>query len=155
MGGKARQLSMGEVCMKALTLTQPWASLVVLGEKHCETRSWRTSHHGRLAIHAAATQRYGAKSMERISPFRELLEKHDVIDLPLGGIVGFVTLVTCWRTDMTERVAMLTEQERRLGDFGVGRWVWELTEPVALTAPIYCMGALGVWEWPGEEQVRV
>ena len=39
--------------MKALSLTQPWAELVVLGEKQWETRSWRTSHRGRIAIHAA------------------------------------------------------------------------------------------------------
>lgn len=38
--------------MKALTLTQPWASLVELGEKWIETRSWRTGHRGPIAIHA-------------------------------------------------------------------------------------------------------
>lgn len=41
--------------MKALTLTQPWASLVALGEKRIETRSWGTSYRGELAIHAAAS----------------------------------------------------------------------------------------------------
>jgi hypothetical protein len=36
-----------------LTLTQPWASLVVLGSKKLETRGWRTNYHGPLLIHAA------------------------------------------------------------------------------------------------------
>lgn len=39
--------------MKALTLTQPYATLVAIGEKRLETRSWRTSYRGPLAIHAA------------------------------------------------------------------------------------------------------
>lgn len=43
--------------MKALTLWQPWASLVALGVKTIETRSWSTSYRGPLAIHAAKTTR--------------------------------------------------------------------------------------------------
>lgn len=39
--------------MKALTLHQPWASLVAIGAKTIETRSWRTSYRGPLAMHAA------------------------------------------------------------------------------------------------------
>lgn len=38
--------------MKALTLHQPWASLVALGVKTVETRGWATSYRGPLAIHA-------------------------------------------------------------------------------------------------------
>ena len=40
--------------MKAITLTQPWATLVAIGAKRIETRSWATSYRGPLAIHAAA-----------------------------------------------------------------------------------------------------
>lgn len=40
--------------MKALTLHQPWASLIAIGAKRIETRSWSTSYRGPLAIHAAA-----------------------------------------------------------------------------------------------------
>ena len=39
--------------MKALSLWQPWASLVALRVKTIETRSWSTSYRGPLAIHAA------------------------------------------------------------------------------------------------------
>ena len=39
--------------MKAITLWDPWASLIALGEKKVETRSWRTDYRGPLAIHAA------------------------------------------------------------------------------------------------------
>lgn len=39
--------------MKALTLWQPWASLIALGVKTIETRGWSTNYRGPLAIHAA------------------------------------------------------------------------------------------------------
>lgn len=41
--------------MKVLTLHQPWASLIALGVKSIETRSWSTKYRGPLAIHAGAT----------------------------------------------------------------------------------------------------
>lgn len=40
--------------MRALTLWQPWASLVATGHKRFETRSWGTHYRGTLLIHAAA-----------------------------------------------------------------------------------------------------
>ena len=39
--------------MKALTLWQPWASLIAVGAKTIETRSWSTAYRGPLLIHAA------------------------------------------------------------------------------------------------------
>ena len=39
--------------MKAITIRQPWASLLVSGKKLYETRGWATSYTGPIAIHAA------------------------------------------------------------------------------------------------------
>ncbi len=39
--------------MKALTLHQPWASLIAWGDKEIETRSWSTNYRGPIAIHSA------------------------------------------------------------------------------------------------------
>lgn len=41
--------------MRAITLWQPWASLIAIGAKTIETRSWSTAYRGPLAIHAGAT----------------------------------------------------------------------------------------------------
>ena len=38
--------------MKAITISQPWAHLIVRGEKRVENRTWPTEHRGPLAIHA-------------------------------------------------------------------------------------------------------
>ena len=40
--------------MKAITIWQPWASLIACGAKKYETRSWPTKYRGPIAIHAAA-----------------------------------------------------------------------------------------------------
>lgn len=40
--------------MKAITIWQPWSSLLACGAKGFETRSWATSYRGPIAIHAAA-----------------------------------------------------------------------------------------------------
>lgn len=39
--------------MKAITIWQPWASLLAHGMKQYETRSWATKYRGPIAIHAA------------------------------------------------------------------------------------------------------
>ena len=39
--------------MKALTIKQPWAYLIIHGGKDIENRTWRTKYRGRILIHAA------------------------------------------------------------------------------------------------------
>ena len=38
--------------MKALTIKQPWATLIMQGDKRFEFRSWQTKYRGDLLIHA-------------------------------------------------------------------------------------------------------
>src|SRR5258708_5270609 len=52
-GRRPRQDPRVDRVVKALTLWQPWASLIAVGAKTIETRSWSTSYRGPLAIHAA------------------------------------------------------------------------------------------------------
>jgi hypothetical protein len=45
--------------MRALTIRQPWAWLIVHGHKDLENRTWCTSYRGPLLIHAAGTMAPG------------------------------------------------------------------------------------------------
>jgi hypothetical protein len=104
--------------MKALTLTQPWATLVAIGAKTIETRSWATSYRGPLAIHAAAGYgKGGAKAHKALcgtEPFCSVLNAackahYDALDtsggvlramaespfMPMGMIVATCDLVDC------------------------------------------------------------
>ena len=42
--------------MKALTIHQPYASLIAVGAKRYETRSWATRYRGPIAIHAGTKE---------------------------------------------------------------------------------------------------
>ncbi len=73
---------------KALSLLQPWASLVVMGLKKIETRSWTTKYRGTLLIHAGKGKA-GALVAQQPAIKRYI---PDFKDLPFGAIIGQVTL---------------------------------------------------------------
>jgi hypothetical protein len=61
----------------ALFLTEPWASLVALGEKRTETRSRHTPYRGPLAIHAAKSlPGWAADSVRSPGPIQDALRRH-------------------------------------------------------------------------------
>jgi hypothetical protein len=157
--------------MKVLTLTQPWATLVAIGAKQIETRSWSTSYRGPLAIHAAkglapVGGRAGLYDLAFSDPdgyFYSALHQANVFcidDLPLGAIVATCELVCCKLMNIPNlkrgwyNVAgadwPLTDQERAFGDYTPGRFAWLLANIRALPKPIPAKGALGLWEWEGE-----
>lgn len=142
--------------MKALSLTQPWASLVVAGAKKLETRSWPTYYRGPLLIHASKGFPLGARATCHRAPFCHSLAAagfHHVGELPLGSILGIVSLTGCKAThDLVPWVVDTTE--RTYGDYGAGRFAWRLEEPLQFDEPIPCKGSLGLWKVP-DEIVRV
>jgi hypothetical protein len=80
--------------MKALTVAQPWATLIAIGAKRIETRSWTTRHRGPLAIHAAHAFPRIARDLARTSPFAEALAAGRApLLLPRGVVVATCTLV--------------------------------------------------------------
>ncbi|MDP8989617.1 MAG: ASCH domain-containing protein [Acidobacteriota bacterium] len=150
--------------MKAITLTQPWASLVAVGAKRIETRSWSTSYRGPIAIHAAkgfpghAKRLSESQSVRRAFGWRERpqLVTQEWLDyiaaqiksLPLGCVIATANLVHCIETEMIQRyVQPFTEQERRFGNYEPRRFGFLLENVVALPEPIPAKGALSLWEW--------
>lgn len=163
--------------MRAITLTQPWATLVAIGAKRIETRSWATSYRGPLAIHAATGLgpvggKKGLRDLCCRDPFFNALrnggidlDQVDVDVLPFGAIVAVCDLVACEEMDPEEDAALggwwkiiggkrmhwaLTAQEHAFGDYSPGRYAWLLTDVRALPEPIPARGALGLWNYEGE-----
>lgn len=145
--------------MKVLTLTQPWATLVAIGAKKLETRSWRTGYRGPLLIHAAMGFPRAAKEMcfERL--FAETMAQHGIRkfgEIPTGVIVARVELVDCFRTEdvqsaETESAIALRGEvdwdagnERHFGDYSPNRFAW-LMRNVRATRHVAAKGALGLW----------
>ena len=145
--------------MKALTLTQPWATLVAVGAKTLETRSWGTRHRGLIAIHAAKEPPADLEALSRAEPFYTALRHHDggggalsVGDsLPRGAIIAIASVTACHRSDSPTVEQLLRarpRRERRFGDFSSGRWVWVLDDVRQVESPLPCRGTLGLWEVP-------
>ena len=88
--------------MKALSIIQPWTSLIATGIKDIENRTWRTNFRGEFLLHASARHlRDGwealnedqRKAAERlIQPFGTV---NDVRLLPVSAIIGKATLADC------------------------------------------------------------
>lgn len=150
--------------MKAITLTQPWATLVAIGAKRIETRSWTTRYRGVLAIHAAKGFPKNAQALCRQEPFYSVLtvfgekwnrERTDLADLvkhplmPLGAIVAVCELseVIHIPPQWEMSAEYPAEPERSFGDYTLGRFAWVLTNVRQLKTPIAARGALGLWEW--------
>ncbi|MFY9830510.1 MAG: ASCH domain-containing protein [Rhodoplanes sp.] len=79
--------------MKALSIRQPWAELIVAGLKDIENRTWRTDYRGPVLIHA------GMKIEPIDADLREWVKRISGFDLPQaddllrGGIVGQAEIV--------------------------------------------------------------
>jgi hypothetical protein len=136
--------------MKAISLLQPWATLIMLGYKQFETRSWATKHRGPLAIAASA----GKKGREACAPGTDLavlLANHGLTfdDLPRGAILGVCQVESMHKMDKTWDL-VLGEVELACGDYTNGRYAWALANVQAFATPIDCKGKLSLWEVPAE-----
>lgn len=142
--------------MRAITIRQPWASLLVLGYKQFETRSWKTSYRGPIAIHAGlmpvrrtlgALAAQGSEGRETVALIERLLEQHGGVDhVPTGAIIGTANLERC-NAVTVEFVAGLSMQEFNLGDFTPGRYAWEFSGMSQIMRPIPAIGSQGLWTW--------
>lgn len=131
--------------MRALSLTQPWATLMAIGAKTIETRSWPTRYRGGFAIHASKGFPADCRELCLVEPFRSILRAAGYTsahELPLGAILAAANLAACVPTN---ELRDLTEQERAFGHYGPGRWGWVTSEVDRLATPVPCDGALGLW----------
>ena len=143
--------------MKALSLWQPWASVIATGAKRIETRSWSTNYRGPLLIHAAKRRHVGElRGLGTCWYWRGALRMFSgasMFSLPFGAIVASCRLVDCQPSEYFTAVDIdaarspdlppgtphphwYTWTEGLLGDFGPGRFGWVLEDIRALPEPI-------------------
>ena len=159
--------------MKALSILQPWASLIAIGAKTIETRNWRTDYRGRLAIHASAKFPRRNRDLCYTRPFDAALLKGMGFDpqqpgfwgalaipmLPLGMVIATCELVDCVRFDVLDHKWREIFKKRLLasggdgyapeyhfGDYSPGRYGLILENIKPIEKPIPARGALGLWE---------
>lgn len=139
--------------MKALTLTQPWATLVAIGAKRVETRGWYTRYRGPVAIHAARGFPPEARALCARWVFQDALWRANYMsagELPLGAVLAIAELVECVPTNDQHRLTQLApigSDEEAFGDYTANRYAWVLQNVRRVPTPIAAKGALGLWEW--------
>lgn len=79
--------------MKALSLRQPWAELVLQGKKTIETRKWNTSFRGEFFVHASGN----------VDEDACLRFKFDPDKLRTGCLVGRASLIGVIKYDNKEQ----------------------------------------------------
>jgi hypothetical protein len=79
--------------MKALSIRQPWAWLIIHGGKDVENRTWHTKHRGRFLVHARAEYCEALELVMRAAHIDVLRGFPMFEDLQRGGIIGSVELV--------------------------------------------------------------
>jgi hypothetical protein len=145
--------------MKALTLWQPWASLVAFGEKEVETRCWTTKYRGPLAIHAAAKEppdwlgmsrhrQEFCRATIRISTCHQWGEgywpnaQHSVA---LGAVLCIARLVAIDTVESARED--LSAQELLFGNYEDGRYAWFLQVIERFEMPLAAKGNRRLWNW--------
>jgi hypothetical protein len=131
--------------LRALTVRQPWASLLMCQppyRKRYEVRTWPTQYRGPLAIHAAAAPDPEIRDLFPI--FRQELQDAGYIaaaELPLAAHLGLVDLVNC----VPAVDVMVDEYEAAfIGDADYC-YLFDTANPRLLHTPVAARGALSLW----------
>lgn len=141
--------------MKALTVRQPWAFWIAVGQKDIENRSWSTNFRGPLAIHAAK----GVTEDEYLDAIMSLMHWFDagacqrleamlppLGSLERGGIVAITELHKCVGSPRSLEHVLPWETPE-----GYGLHLRH-TRRVEL---VPCKGALGLWDLPPDIEDRI
>ena len=149
----------------AITLHQPWATLIALGVKTVETRSWPAPERllgQTIAIHAGKrVVRQPGAAIER--ELRARLGEDWIRTIPAGAVAATATLAGMaqvehvdpmnghalhdGRTEMGRAAGRGRTPVDPWGDFSPGRWLWFLDDVVALPEPVPAVGRRGFWRW--------
>lgn len=136
--------------MKALSIKQPWASLIANGVKDIENRTWKTNFRGRIYIHASGHPAFTGSYKENL-PIDfwggvSEAEKRNLLDSfqNRGAIIGEVDIVDCVINHHSE----WAEKSSFLTGCSVPIYNWVLANPVMYDKPILNVkGKLSFWDF--------
>lgn len=154
--------------MKVISIMQPWASLIAIGAKQFETRSWKTNYRGPIAIHASKKEpivnlRQLPATVQKLM-FDRFYAKYGtnsgaIKNMPTGVILAVANLTECYQihrpfegylslTSIDSIGCLINEcsPECEFGDYTPGRFAWEL-EDVKQIEPIPAKGQLNLWNY--------
>ena len=119
--------------MKALSLKQPFAELVVSGKKTIELRKWNTNFRGEFLVHASK------------NPDEQAMNKFGFTNLPCGMIVGKAKLIEVKHYKNEDEHGQ--DSNLHLADNFWGDHGFILEEVTRLDNPIPAKGQLNFWDF--------
>lgn len=141
--------------MKALSIKQPYASLIAHGIKNIENRTWRTHFRGRIYIHASLSKiKIPISSILSDAQYNEVPDWIVDVDYPYSAIIGEVDIVDCvinHPSIWAEKMITDTCEDSGLEIIRKGQkyiWNWVLENPILYDEPILNVkGKLSFWEF--------
>jgi hypothetical protein len=127
--------------IKAISLWEPWATLIALGKKRYETRSWKTFYRGPLLICAAKKKLPFIEIASLLHSFQLTID-----DLHYGRAIAIVDLAVIFTTDYIHDA--IDAIEKKVGDFSSGRYAWKLDNVRKFEKPPWIRGKQGLFDAP-------
>lgn len=127
--------------MKALTIKEPWATLIIDGYKKYEFRSWKTNYRGKILIHAGMSEE------------KDMLKKFKDYNLNCskGMIIGEALLTDCILVTKEFEEELLKIDKTVYGrESHEMKYAWELENVIKYDKPILIKGKLGLWNYEEE-----
>lgn len=124
--------------MKALTIKQPWASLIINNYKTYELRTWKTNYRGKILIHAGQTAD------------KNLLKKYEKYNISYekGYIIGEATITDCIKVDKKFFEELLKIDKKIYGHIDYENlYAWKLENIKKYDKIIKAKGKLSLWEY--------
>jgi len=129
--------------MKAITIKQPWATLIAEGYKEYEFRTWKTKYRGEIFIHAG--KGIDKKAMERF--------KNLNLEYPTGQIIAKAKLTDCVYVD-EEFARKMYQKDPAVYKGIMNKNDWDgygfHLENVEKISPIEVKGKLSLWDFNDE-----
>lgn len=135
--------------MKAITIKQPWASLICHGIKDIENRTWKCPKKyigQRVLIHASSKHLSMHQLVNILSePQKEIFQIYDfnktwLESLSQSCIIGSIVIADC----VQNHPSVWAEK---------GCWNWVLEDPVLFDKTYKIKGKLGFWNIPEDIEV--
>ncbi|OPY74737.1 MAG: ASCH domain protein [Syntrophorhabdus sp. PtaU1.Bin058] len=123
--------------MIALSIQQPWAWLIIKGEKLIENRYWPTRYSGHLAIHAS--KKFDEDGYRWVKENFPSLKMPKPTEFVTGAIIGIVHMTGC--IDYSS-----TPDPRSISPWFFGPYGFVFRDPVELERPIPYRGMPGFFE---------
>jgi hypothetical protein len=124
--------------MRAISIKQPWAYLIVTGIKDIENRTWTIRYRGPLVIHASKSIDWEGARFLRVHPDLVTPEQYrEAMKSPRGVLLGEV--ITTHH---------ITHIDKPANQWFFGPFGWVLTHSIKYAQPLEYKGRRGIFHVP-------